>query len=282
MADAPARSSLLDVLTVPVPRGDQESPLAARHAIDMHLGRPVEMDVRLDGRARRGLQTHGSFCVVPAGEVGRWWVERPARALILQLAPALVADAADAMGLPARAAALAPAIYVRDPQIEQLGRILQAERDDGDPGGRLFTDSIAAALAARLLGRQSGRAAPAPARRALPAWRLRAVIDYVEAHLDRELTLAELAGVAGFSVSHFKALFKQAIGVPVHRYVLERRVERARVLLLEARRGTTEIALEAGFSHASHMARCMRRVLGLSPAQLAARSRPTAGAPPRR
>ena len=44
--------------------------------------------------------------------------------------------------------------------------------------------------------------------RALPAWRLRRVIEYVEAHLDEDLTLAELAGVAGFSVSHFKPLFK--------------------------------------------------------------------------
>jgi AraC family transcriptional regulator len=56
----------------------------------------------------------------------------------------------------------------------------------------------------------------------------------------------------------------------VHRYVLERRVERARGLLLQGERRMGEIALEAGFSHASHMARCMRRVLGVSPAQIVA------------
>ena len=53
--------------------------------------------------------------------------------------------------------------------------------------------------------------------------------------------------------------------MPVHRFVLERRVERARVRLMEGRLSRTEIALEAGFTHPSHMARSLRRVLGLSP-----------------
>ena len=120
----------------------------------------------------------------------------------------------------------------------------------------------------RLVALQSpSRIAPA---RALPAWRLRHVIDYIDAHLDQDLTLAELAAVAGFSPSHFKALFRQATGTPVHRFVLERRVERARLHLLEGRLSVTEVALETGFAHPSHMARWMRRLLGLSPSQVRA------------
>jgi AraC family transcriptional regulator len=165
---------------------------------------------------------------------------------------------------------LAPSIHLRDPQVERIGWMMQAEDHDAYPGGRLFADSLASALAARLLALQSHKETPAA--RALPAWRLRHVIEYIEAHLEDDLTLAELAGVAGFSLSHFKPLFRQATGMPVHRFVLERRVERARTRLLEGGRSMTEIALEAGFAHPSHMARCMRRVLGLSPAQVAGRS----------
>jgi AraC family transcriptional regulator len=134
----------------------------------------------------------------------------------------------------------------------------------------LFIDGLATALAARVLAQQSRKQATGSDRhaRALPVWRLRHVLDYIEAHLDEDLSLAELAAVAGFSLSHFKPLFKQAVGLPVHRFVLERRVERARTLLLEGKNNMGEIALEAGFSHASHMARCMRRVLGLSPSQI--------------
>jgi AraC family transcriptional regulator len=173
------------------------------------------------------------------------------------------------MGIGTHAAELAPSIHVRDPQIERIGWIMQAENNDAHPGGRLFADSLASALASRLLSLQVRRPKLHSQRvRALPAWRLRNVIEYIEAHLDEDLTLAELAKVAGFSLSHFKPLFRHSVGLPVHRFVLERRVERARLLLLEGGKSVTEIALETGFAHSSHMARCMRRVLGVNPSHI--------------
>ena len=270
---APGRSPVFDVFAVPVPSGLVDSPLEERHVIDMHLGQPVQLSCRMDGREWRGLQTHGAFNIVPAGVTSRWMLARPAHALILRLTTSLLASAADAMGVRARDAALVPAMHVRDPQIERIGWMMQAEHDDGYPGGRLFTDSLGAALASRLVGLQSRHAPPRRSSGALPRGRLRRVVEYVDAHLDEDLTLAELAAVAGYSLSHFKPLFKQATGLPVHRYVLERRVERARLLLLAGGRSMADIALEAGFAHQSHMARCLRRVLGLSPSQIAASSR---------
>ncbi|HWL88735.1 MAG TPA: AraC family transcriptional regulator [Polyangiaceae bacterium] len=258
---------LLDLVTVPAPSGLIEPARDERHVLDIHLGDPVQVSCSIDSRERRGLQTHGSFCVVPAGVTGRWIFERPAGALLVRLMPSLFQETADAMGLGSRGGELVPSIHVRDPHIERIGWMLQAEDHDAYPGGRLFADSLALALAARLLALQSRNGA-SKSNRALPPRRLRNVLEYIEAHLDEDLTLAELATVAGFSLSHFKPLFKQAVGRPVHRYVLERRVERARVLLLEGKRSMIEIAVEAGFAHPSHMARCMRRVLGRSPSQV--------------
>lgn len=264
---------LLDVLTASAPAGHFESPQDDHHILDIHLGDPVPVSCRLDGRERPGLQTHGSFCVVPAGVTGQWSMSQPLHALLVRLSPSLVAEAASALKLRARDTALVPSLHRRDPHIERIGWMLQAEREAGYPTGRLFSDTLAVALAARLLGLSSRTAlAPAPAR-ALPRWRLRNVLDYVEAHLDEDLSLTELAAVAEFSVSHFKSLFKAAVGLPVHRYVLERRIERARTLILEGRRSMAEIAIATGFTHQSHMARCMRRALGVSPTQLAARRR---------
>jgi AraC family transcriptional regulator len=268
----PDRSSLVHVFTVPVASGLVQSPPADYHAIDIHLGNPVQASCRMDGVERRGVQTHGLFCVLPVGATGRWMMARPSEALLLMLSPELLHDTAETMGV--GGAELLPSIHVRDPQLERIAWILRAEHDDGYPSGRLFTDSLASALAARLLHLQADRSArPATSNRALPGRRLRDVLDYIEAHLDHDLTLAELATVAGFSVSHFKPLFKQAVGAPVHRYVVERRVERARLLVLEGRRSLADIALATGFTHQSHMARCMRRILGLTPSQLAASSR---------
>ncbi len=209
---------------------------------------------------RTGVRLHGQFCVVPAGSSTRWTLSQPARSLLLRLRPALLADTAQAMGIGAQQADLVPTIHVRDPQIERIGWMMQAEETDGHPGGRIFADSLASALAARLLALQArgGKLAQLRAS-ALPAWRMRHVTEYIEAHLERDLTLAELAGVAGFSLSHFKALFRQAAGMPVHRYVMERRVLRARTLIAQGTLTMTEVALEAGFAHASHLAACLRR-----------------------
>ncbi|PTL81864.1 AraC family transcriptional regulator [Vitiosangium sp. GDMCC 1.1324] len=265
------RLPLLDVLTSPVPSGVFQSPVDRRHVLCLHLGDAVPVSYRVGNHEREGVRLHGQFCVVPAGSSTRWILSGPARSLLLRLTPTLLQESADAMGLGSGGAELAPSIHIRDPQIERIGWMMQAEEHDRYPGGRLFADSLASALAARLLALQSrGGASSSRPGRALPAWRLRQVLEYIEAHLDEDLTLAELASVAGFSLSHFKPLFKSAMGVPVHRFVLQRRVERARRRLLEGGRSMTEIALEAGFSHPSHMARSMRRVLGLSPSQIAA------------
>ena len=66
-------------------------------------------------------------------------------------------------------------------------------------------------------------------------------------------------------MSHFKALFRQSLGLPVHQYVVRRRVDRARALLLEGQLPLCQIALESGFAHQSHMARWMRRLLAVTP-----------------
>lgn len=268
------RAPLLDVLTSPVPSGVFDSPVDGRHVLCLHLGNAVPVSYRVQGRDLQGVRIHGQFCVVPAGASTRWIVSRPARSLLLRLSPSLVQETADAMGLGSRVTELAPSIHIRDPQIERIGWMMQAEDHDAYPGGRLFADGLASALAARLLALQSRRrtSVDKPGR-PLPVWRLRHVLEYIDAHLDEDLSLAELAAVAGFSLSHFKPLFKQAVGMPAHRFVLERRVERAHALLLEGKKSMGEVALEAGFSHPSHMARCLRRVLGLSPSQIASASR---------
>lgn len=102
----------------------------------------------------------------------------------------------------------------------------------------------------------------------MSAAQTRRVLDYIEAHLDQDLSLDVLAGAAHYSSSHFKTVFKRTLGVPVHEYVMQRRVERAKVLLQRGDLPASQVALEAGFAHQSHMARCMRRLLGVSPGML--------------
>ena len=234
-----------------------------------HVGRPVSLTCRLGGREQYGGVHHpGDLCVLPAGVIGEWDMGARADSLVLRLSPSLVQETAHTLRLTTPRARIAPAIRVRDPHLEHIGWLLRSEREAGYPLGRLFVDSLAATMAARLLRRQ-GHALPA-LRCQLPKWRLRAVCDYIEANLDSDLSLAELADVAGFSVPHFKVLFLRTTGLSPHRYVVERRVERARQLLLKRDRPMGDVALEVGFAHSSHMVRCFRRVLGITPADVAA------------
>jgi AraC family transcriptional regulator len=146
---------------------------------------------------------------------------------------------------------------------------LEAEQRLGFPAGRAFADGLVLALAYHMLG---SYAAEGGSKHGLSERELRRLYDYVEAHLDRDLSLVRLARVAGLSASHLTAMFKRATGLAVHEYVMRRRVERAKLLLVQGRLTPSEIALESGFSHQSHMARWTRRVLGVTPSALARRA----------
>jgi len=98
--------------------------------------------------------------------------------------------------------------------------------------------------------------------------RLREVLSYVEDNLGRELSLKEIADVAGLSVSHCNTAFLKSVGMPVHQYVIRRRVDRAKTLLGEGKLSISQIAVEAGFAHQSHLAYHVRRLLGVSPMSL--------------
>ena len=263
-------SDQLDVLGVTCPMGELLTPQDRHHVVYFHTGQAVQMTCRLGSRMRSDA-THrrGDLCVLPAGVLGQWTMEAPADSLVLRLSPLLVSEMAHSLKLAPSRAGIAPDIRFRDPHLEYIGWALETERAEGYPYGRIFIDSLAAAIAGRLLQR-TGRseATPNTSTRQLPKWRLRTVCDYIRANLDRDLSLAELAAVAGFSVPHFKPLFRRAVGLPVHRYVVECRVERARQLLLRGDRLLSDIATETGFSHQTHMARCLRRVLGISPAEV--------------
>jgi AraC family transcriptional regulator len=80
-------------------------------------------------------------------------------------------------------------------------------------------------MVVRLIG---GAPALDDRRRTLTPRTAASVIEFIEAHLDQRLTLSELATLADLSVPHFKVLFRETLGVPVHRYVVQRRVGSAR------------------------------------------------------
>jgi AraC family transcriptional regulator len=235
------------------------------HHISLHAGAPVRISCVPTGL--RCVRSRGEINVVPAGVAEDWFEDDVSDTVELRLPASLVRVAAEEMGLDPDRAGIVPQCHARDMQIEHITWALAAEHRGGSPNGLIYRESLGMALAVHLL-----RHYPAPiAPRALSKAQLARVTEYIEAHLGEDVSLLRLARVSGVSASHLRALFKRAVGVPVHEYVIQRRVERARALLVRGDLPGSQVALDAGFSHQSHMARCMRRVLGVTPASIARR-----------
>lgn len=99
----------------------------------------------------------------------------------------------------------------------------------------------------------------------LSGWQQRAVTDYIEANLGKELRLADMASLVRLSPYHFARAFKQSFGVPPHRYHVGRRIARAKDLLTDPANSITGIALTLGFAETSSFSSTFRRVTGASP-----------------
>jgi len=102
-------------------------------------------------------------------------------------------------------------------------------------------------------------------RNGLPKARLNRVIEFVEEHLDQEITLAALAEIAGMGAHYFSEMFKQSLGISPHQYVLRRRIERGRKLLHNPNVSVLEAAVRSGFSDQSHFTKLFRRIVGVTP-----------------
>jgi AraC family transcriptional regulator len=249
-----------------------EAPLHVDHRLSIHVGNPVVSVCMEGGPKRRYVRTPGGINIVPAGALSRWLIESPMQQVHVRVPHESFALAAQDLGLDPARVQLEARHQVRDARIEHIGHSLQLENSDGNPNGRLFLDSLGVALSIRLIRGFSGRASAAtPQSISLGPNQLARIVEYIDEHLASPLRLQELSDVAGTSVSYFKAAFKQRYGKPVHRYVVERRVERAARLLAEGR-PISSVSAEVGFAHASHMARWMARLLRVTPSELKRRS----------
>jgi AraC family transcriptional regulator len=234
--------------------------------LSLHVGPSVTADCRRNGQRHVGTTIHGDLEIIPPNTPGTWELKSSDTALIVAMKLRLLQSIAEQSGADPARLKITNRFQARDPQIEHIAWALKAEMESSFPSGRLYTDALATALAARVIRNHSSLARPARSpRAAMPARKLKVVLAYIEDNLGRDLSLSEIAQAAGVSTSHFKTLFRKAMGMPPHQYVIRRRVERAAAQLRTGDLPIGQIALENGFCHQSHLALHLRRVLGVTP-----------------
>ncbi len=261
-----AEPHAVSVRMITDPAGKSETPALSKVCVAVHVGRAVYMECKRGGQKHSGWGVHADIDVIPAFTSCVWEPKDEDTALILALDPGLFPRLAEDVGKRADRVEILNRFQIRDAQMESIAWILKAEMEAGYPSGRIFCDSLGTALAAYLLNRHSSSAGlPEVASAGMGARMLKRVLGFIEDDLARDLSLREIAAVAGVSISHFKVMFRQSMGIPVHQYVLRRRVERAETLLRASTLPVIQIAQETGFAHQSHLAHHMRRILGYSP-----------------
>lgn len=244
--------------------------------------RETEVIVMLSGRLRvrrRGdghLQQHeavpGTVWLCPAGvreDMIHLYGEIPDSLHIYLPASALAKTASQDLGVDPQRLQLRYAGGFRDPLIEAIGRTVAAELSNPSPVAGLLVETLSAALGVYVMRNYSNllpaSQAPPPARGTLDGRRLARVLAFIDAQLDRDLTLEELAREACLSPFHFARSFKAAMGVSPHRYLLQRRLDRAKALLRAGALSTTEVALTCGFSSPAHFASSFKSATGITP-----------------
>ncbi|MEO0536935.1 MAG: AraC family transcriptional regulator [Cyanobacteria bacterium P01_A01_bin.123] len=154
----------------------------------------------------------------------------------------------------------------QDKHLQVLMQALLIEAEMGGPNGRLYADTLSTALATHFVNHYSIDS-PVDFLNLHPIERQRlgSVLDYIEAHLTEDLSLADLALTAGLSKFHFSRLFKDVIGLTPHKYVLKRRIERATQVLKQGDLTIAQVAHTFGFTDQSHFTRVFKQVKGVTP-----------------
>ena len=163
---------------------------------------------------------------------------------------------------------LHPSRKFANPRLSALVAAAHAEMVAGFPGGRLFLDSVEQAMAVALVKDYAVRHRPVEIYRGgLGAGRLRRIRELVDAKMEEDLSLDEMAQSVGLSTAHFARMFRKSTGETPHQFVLRQRIERAKTMLRGPDARVLDVAVACGFKTQQHFAQVFRDVCKVSPTE---------------
>ncbi|MGL5861739.1 MAG: helix-turn-helix domain-containing protein [Phycicoccus sp.] len=248
--------------------GEHPVPPMPYHLVGVHVGAPVLVHQR---RARRSFQRRfvpGDTLLVPAGE-DNWCAHRdPTDDLYLAVPPQELTAIGAAVG---GSAELIRGYGAPDPVADHLVRGVADEIRTPGLGGELYLDALLDQLLVHLLRRYTpGANRHESVADGLTGSGMDTVLEYIHDNLASPVSLSDLADVAGVDTSRLSRQFKRHTGTSPHQYVVRARVEAARRLIHGTSLPLADVAVRVGFYDQSHLNRHVRRLLGVTSAELRA------------
>jgi AraC family transcriptional regulator len=240
------------------------------HFLHVVLRGAVKYEVLTRGQNFRFTSRPGTIFLLPRGTLDEVNWAGPTQRMAVAIHPSLLTNALDETAHKTEVE-LTEHWNLIDRHISALLLEMTADLDDGSPAGTIYGESLANALAVYLVKRYAvGRVTPVVFKGGLPGYRLKRVLDYIADSLEENISLSQLAAIAGMSPHYFSQLFKQSTGRAPHQYVLLRRIERAKEQLRNPKRSIIDTGLDAGFENPSHFARVFRKFEGTTPSKFRA------------
>ena len=234
-------------------------------AIFVEMPEPAQAERLIDGRFRREQVLQGDVVIVPANTWHRTSWNTAGGAIILGLEPKEFTRTIDEI-IERDRIELIPHFATPDPLVHQIGLALKRALENSGSNSRLYAETMTTALMVHLLQYYSAQQLTIPTYTGgLSKLKLQQVVDYIHAHLDRDLSLKELAAIVQMSAHYFSQLFKQSTGITPHQYVIHCRIERAKELLMQRKLTISDVAKVVGFVDQSHFHRHFKRLVGITP-----------------
>ena len=276
-AVAAGRSSHLAVARWRLDRDEQSdfraSAMPGTHLVCAHLSGRIEWAARFDDRRYARPCLPGPFTLAQAGESAEITLSRAHASFVHFYLPAQwFAERHEeiALGAAGGGLELIDAINGHSAAVHACPLAAARALREGGIASRLEIEAAALLLAATLIRHHSNARSGPPLCGGLAPWQVRLVGEAMVAAKDRgerAASLTDLARLVGLSATHFCRAFAQSTGQPPHRWMTERRIERAKALLADPRISLTEVAFELGYANQSAFGRMFARVVGTTPSK---------------